>query len=453
MKEVSENVWEVEKEDGMLVPVNIYGSKDLIQDDESIQQAINVSKLPGIVGSSIAMPDMHQGYGFPIGGVAAFDLDEGVISPGGVGFDINCGVRVLVTNITKEEFLAKREEIVNEIQRTIPNGLGRENKEKLSDEKLDNYLKFGAKFAIEEGLGVKKDLENCEDNGFLEDTNVSLISQRARARGRPQLGTLGSGNHFIDVQVIEEIFDDVVAKKLGLKKDLVCVMIHCGSRGLGHQVASDYIKKMEKECDISKLPDRQLVYAPVKSDLGQEYLKAMNCAANFAFANRQIIMHKIRGVLENHFDNYKDFLLRDVCHNIAKIEEHKIDGKKKEVCVHRKGATRAFKDETVLIPGSMGTSSFILIGGDEAENLSFSSTAHGAGRVMGRAHAMNSIKYKDVKKEVESRGVYIKSSSEKGVVQEAPEAYKDVDEVVEVSDKLGLAKKVARLNPIAVITG
>ena len=344
----------------MLVPVKIYASKkiiDNIKDDDSIQQTVNVSKLPGIIGSSIAMPDMHQGYGFPIGGVAAFDLEEGVISPGGVGFDINCGVRILVTNITKEEFLSKREKVVNKVHEIIPNGLGRENKEKLSDEKLDNYLKFGAKFAVEEGFGVKDDLKNCEDNGFVEPVDVTLISQRARARGKPQLGTLGAGNHFIEFQIVDEIFDKVLANKLELSKDLVCVMVHCGSRGLGHQVASDYIQKMEKNCDLSKLPDRQLVYASIKSELGQEYLNAMNCAVNFAFANRQIIMHKIREILAESFENYSDSLLRDVCHNIAKIEKHKVDGEVKEVCVHRKGATRAFKGETVLIPGSMGTSS------------------------------------------------------------------------------------------------
>ena len=456
LKEVSENVWEVEKVEGMLVPVRIYASKGIlnnIKDDDSIQQAINVSKLPGIIDFSIALPDMHQGYGFPIGGVAAFDLEDGVISPGGVGFDINCGVRILVTNIKKKEFMSKREKVVNKVQEIIPNGLGKGNKEKLSDEKLENYLKFGAKFAVEKGFGFEEDLKNCEDEGFVEDVDVSLISQRARARGKPQLGTLGSGNHFIEFQSIEEIFDGGVAKKLGLEKDIICVMIHCGSRGLGHQVASDYIQKMEKNCDLSNLPDRQLVYSPVKSDLGQEYLKAMNCAVNFAFANRQIIMHKIREVLGKNFSNYKDFLLRDVCHNIAKIEKHKVGGELKKVCVHRKGATRAFKDETVLIPGSMGTSSYILVGGSEAENLSFSSTAHGAGRVMGRAHAGRTIKYSDVKKEIEDKGIYLKSSSEKGVVQEAPEVYKDVDEVVDVSDKLDLAKKVARLNPLAVIKG
>ena len=456
LKEVSENIWEVEKADGMLVPVKIYASKkiiDNIKDDDSIQQSINVSKLPGIIGSSIAMPDMHQGYGFPIGGVAAFDLENGVISPGGVGFDINCGVRILVTNITKEEFLSKREKVVDKVHTIIPNGLGRENKEKLSDEKLDNYLKFGVKFAVEEGFGVEEDLKNCEDEGFVENVDVSLISQRARARGKPQLGTLGAGNHFIEFQVVDEIFDKALANKLELSKDLVCVMVHCGSRGLGHQVASDYIQKMERNCDLSKLPDRQLVYAPIKSELGQEYLKAMNCAVNFAFANRQIIMHKIREVLADSFEDYSDFLLRDVCHNIAKIEKHKNSEVEKEVCVHRKGATRAFKGETVLIPGSMGTSSYVLIGGAEAENLSFSSTAHGAGRIMGRTNAGRSIKYSDVKKELDEKGIYVKSTNEKGIVQEAPEAYKDVDEVVEVSDKLGLAKKVVRLVPLAVIKG
>lgn len=456
LKKLSGNIWEVEKEHKMFVPVKIYASEGIIKnvkEDESIKQAVNVAKLPGILKHSVAMPDMHQGYGFPIGGVAAFDIDKGIISPGGVGFDINCGVRAVVTNISKENFMKNRKKIVDEISKVIPNGLGKENKEKLDDKILNGYLEYGAKFAIEEGFGRKEDLKNCEDGGFVSPLDTRLVSQRARARGRPQLGTLGAGNHFIEFQIVDEIFDEKISKKLNLHKNQICFMIHCGSRGLGHQIASDYIQKMEKNCDLKGLPDRQLVYSKINSDLGKEYLNAMNCAVNFAFANRQIIMEKVRIVLKKYFVGYEDSLLRDVCHNIAKIEKHLVDGEEKKVCVHRKGATRAFEGETVLIPGSMGTASYVLVGGENSEELSFSSTAHGAGRIMGRKNAMNSIKYLDVKKELDKKNIYVKCSNQKGIVQEAPETYKDIDEVVNVSDQLGLAKKVARLRPLAVIKG
>ena len=456
IKEISKNIWQIEKSGDMNVPVIVYASKELmkqIKNDKSLEQAINVSKLPGIIKHSIAMPDMHQGYGFPIGGVAAFDLEDGVISPGGVGFDINCGVRVLATNILKKDFMAKRKEILHEINETIPTGVGFGHKERLSDEELNKYLVGGAEYAVKAGNGVKEDLLHCEEGGKMDSANPDLLSQRAKARGKPQLGTLGAGNHFIEIQTVEEIYNEDFAKKNNLDKDTICIMIHCGSRGLGHQVASDYIQKMEKQIDISKIPDRQLVYAKFNSEIGQEYLQAMNCAINFAFANRQIIMNNIRKILNNHFPDNKNNLIYDVCHNIAKVENHKIDGEYKDVCVHRKGATRAFLGEPVIIPGSMGTASYILLGGENSEESSFSSTAHGAGRIMGRKKASEIIKIEDVKAELEEKDIIIENKSNKGIIEEASSVYKDIEEVIQISDDLSLAKKAVKLKPIAVIKG
>jgi len=435
-----------------------------IRKDKTLQQIKNVAQLPGIIKASMAMPDAHQGYGFCVGGVAAFDVDKGVISPGGVGYDINCSVRLLKTNL-KAKDVSNIREIIHSLFSAIPSGVGRESKMRLSDEELNGVLINGAQWVVENGFGSKKDYLHTEDEGKLLGANPKNVSQKAQARGRKQLGTLGAGNHFLEIQEVEEIFDEKVAKVFGLKKGQVLIMIHCGSRGLGHQVASDYIREMEKEIGVSNLPDRELVNAPIKSELGKKYFSAMACAANFAFANKQLITHWIREDLKKYFPNLKLEVVYDVCHNIAKFEKHKVGKINKELLIMRKGATRAFgpgrkeipKDyrdvgQPILIPGSMGTSSYVLVGTSESENLAWSSTAHGAGRVMSRSEAKRTITSEQVQKELKERGVVLESGSG-GVVDEAPKAYKDIDEVVRVSHELGLGKMVAKLKPLGVVKG
>jgi len=455
MKKISDYEWEIPKEKGMKVVGRIFASEKLLKDmkkDKTLEQVKNVAMLPGIVKASIAMPDAHQGYGFSIGGVAAFDVDTGIISPGGVGYDINCGVRVLVTDISVDEFMEKRKEVLHDFKRTIPSGVGRGNEKKLDEKELDEILVKGAEWAVEKGFGVREDLKNCEESGRIKNANPQDVSARAKARGKPQAGTLGAGNHFLEIQVVDEIFDEKVAKKFGLEKGKIVVMIHCGSRGLGHQVASDYIKLMEKEYGVKGLPDRELVNAPIKSELGKKYISAMNCAVNFAFCNRQLIMHSVREIFNRYF-SCKAKLLYDVCHNVAKFEEHEVDGKKVELCVHRKGATRAFPGQPVIIPGSMGTSSYILVGTEKAMEVSFGSTAHGAGRVMSRSQAIRDLDVEAVKEMLSERDILIEAGSVKGIKEEAPQVYKDIDEVVRVSDKLGIGKLVSRLKPVGVVKG
>lgn len=468
LKRINDFTWEIPKTAKMNVPGIIYASDKLIKDiqkDNTLQQVKNVASLPGIIKASIAMPDAHQGYGFSIGGVAAFDLNNGVISPGGVGYDINCGVRLLSTNISVEDFMKKRKEILHSIFRAVPCGVGVGGK-KYSREELIEVLQKGAVFAVEHGMGTKEDLEHTEENGKMDFANPQDVSQRAIARGLPQLGTLGAGNHFLEIQKVDEIFDKNIADELGIKKNNVVLMIHCGSRGLGHQVASDYIKIMEDKYGFKNLADRELVNAPIKSELGQKYLSAMNCAVNFAFCNRQMIMHHVREQLKQYFPKSQVRLVYDVCHNIAKIEEHFVDGKKMKLCVHRKGATRSFgpgnknipsdyrkSGQPVLIPGSMGTSSYVLVGTKKAEEVSFGSTAHGAGRLESRTKARQETTGEQVKKELESKNILVEAGSYKGLVEEAPESYKDVDEVVRVSHEVGIGNLVAKLIPLAVMKG
>ncbi|MFA5485324.1 MAG: RtcB family protein [Candidatus Pacearchaeota archaeon] len=464
IKKINDFVWEIEKKGNMNVPCRIFASKKILDDikeDNSLNQLINVSKLPGIINYSLAMPDIHEGYGFCIGGVAAFDSKEGVVSPGGVGFDINCGVRVLLTNIKEKDFALRKQKILDEIYRRIPTGLGQEQKLKLSEEELNNYLIYGAEHAIRRGFGEIEDLEYCEENGKIENANPSKVSLRAKKRGKPQLGTLGSGNHFIEIQKISEIYNLKVADAFGLEKNNICIMIHCGSRGLGHQIASDYIQKMQNP----GLKDKQLAYANLNSTLAKDYFSAMNCAVNFAFANRQIIMHEIRNILKKEFPNSKNVLLYDVCHNIAKFEEHKINNQVQKVCIHRKGATRSFGPskklplkyqqigQPVIIPGSMGTSSYILVGTDKSETLSFSTTAHGAGRLLSRTKAKQILNPKEILDDLNKKNIQLKTASIKNIIDEAPEAYKNIDEVIHVCDTLNLSKKVAKLIPLAVIKG
>ncbi len=467
IKKIAENVYEIKKEGKMKVPGVVYASEILmksIEKDKTLQQIKNVAMLPGIIDKSIALSDAHQGYGFPIGGVAAFDMDSGIVSPGGVGYDINCGVRLIATGLKKEDFLKKREKVTHDIMRGIPSGVGRKGEFSFSEKEIKEIMEKGVKWMVGK-YALKEDLERIEDSGCIEGADASKVSGKAIGRGRNQLGTLGAGNHFLEVQFVEEIFNKENAKIFGLKKNEVVIMIHSGSRGLGHQVASDYIKKMEDEYGIKGLPDRELIYAKLNSDLAKDYIKAMNAAANFAFCNRQFMTYKLRDIFNRHF-GIKLKIVYDIAHNIAKFEKHKVSGKTKEVCVHRKGATRSFgpgRKELgkrykktgcpVLIPGSMGTYSYVLSGTKKAEELSWGSTAHGAGRVMSRKKATESFSEKDVKKELKEYGVYIESGSVKGIVEEAPDAYKDVNEVVRVSDELGIGKIVARLKPLAVVKG
>ena len=462
-------IHKIPKEDGMNVPGVVYASDEIfdkISEDKTINQIKNVAKLPGIVKNSIALADAHQGYGFCIGGVAAFDMVKGVISPGGVGYDINCSVRLLRTNLTKKDLEPLKEKVADSLKRKIPSGVGRGSPFQLSKRELEEVLKGGAQHLVKKGYGREEDYLHMEEEGCLPGGDPGLVSERAKKRGIGQLGTLGAGNHFLDVLTVEEIFNKDVAKTFGLKKNQVVIMIHCGSRGLGHQVASDYIKAMEEEYGIENLPDRELVSAPINSKLGKEYLSAMACAANFAFANKQLITHWVREDLKHYFPKVKVDVVYDVCHNIAKIEKYKIDGKEKEVCVHRKGATRSFGPgrieipevyrnvgQPVLIPGSMGTASYVMVGAKNSEELTFGSSVHGAGRVMSRSKAVRNIKGEETRENLLKHKVIVKSSSNKAIAEESPQVYKDIDGVVDVMDSLDISKKVAKLMPTIVIIG
>jgi len=454
LKKINENMYELPKTGKMLVPGRIFFSEKLLQnlEEDALKQVANVAMLPGILKYSIGLSDMHVGYGFPIGGVAGFDLDTGIISPGGVGYDIDCSVRLLKTNLKFLDLKNKKKELIHSFFRAVPSGVGRGSNIKINWAELDEVLKNGAEWAVEKGYGIKEDLEHLEENGCLSPANPDDVSERAKKRGIGQLGTLGAGNHFLEIQKVDEIFDKDIAKKLGLEKNQITIMIHCGSRGLGHQVASDYIKLMEDKYGWPEF-DRELVNAPIKSELGKKYFSAMNCAANFAFANKQIITHWVREQMNHYFKDIKVDTVYEVCHNIAKIEKHNIDGKEKEILVMRKGATRSFPNQPVLIPGSMGTASYILIGTEKALELSFGSTAHGAGRVESRTAARKEVRGEDIKKQLEEKGIDVETGSWKGLSEEAPQMYKDIDEVVRVSDKLGIGKLVAKLIPIAVMKG
>jgi len=469
LKKISENIYEIPKTGKMNVPGRIFASEkilDAIKQDKTLEQVQNVAQLPGILKASIALADAHQGYGFSIGGVVAFDLDKGVISPGGVGYDIDCSVRLLKTNLTKKDILKNQKKNLEGIYRKIPSGVGRGSKFQLTKKELDKVLIGGAQYLVERGYGVKEDYLHLEEEGKLPGADPSKVSDRAMKRGIGQLGTLGAGNHFLEVQFVDEIYDEKIAKVFGLKKDQVTIMIHCGSRGLGHQIASDYIKKMEDKYGFKNLPDRELINAPIKSQLGQDYIAAHNCAANFAFANKQLITHWIREEMKYLFPKSKIDVIYEVCHNIAKFEEHFVDGKKQKVCVHRKGATRSFGSgrkeipeiyrkigQPVIIPGSMGTASYLLIGTKKAEELTFGSTVHGAGRISSRSKASKNFKGEEVQKNLQKKGIEVKSGSWKSLAEEAPEVYKDIDEVVKVVDELGISKKIVRLKPLAVIKG
>ena len=460
----------------MNVPVTIYADDNLIlkmSEDRTLDQAVNVSTLPGVRKHVVVLPDGHEGYGFPVGGVAATDMEEGVISPGGVGYDINCGVRLLRSNLNVNQVKPHLKDLVNELFNSIPSGVGSEGAIKLTRSELDELLIEGVNWAIEHGYGYKEDSEVCEEKGRMIGANPESVSDTARKRGSPQLGSLGSGNHFLEIQQIQEIFDENAAKVMGLEKGKITVLIHCGSRGFGHQVCSDYLRYSEKSLKKYniELIDRELACVPNNSIEGENYRKAMYSALNFAWSNRQIITHFTRKTFEKIFSSSETGLdmklVYDVAHNIAKVERHKVDGEgMRDLVIHRKGATRAFPagmeqvpekyrqiGQPVIIPGSMGTASWILVGNKKSLDLSFGSTAHGAGRTMSRGAAKRSYTVEKVKADLDSKGIYIKALTKNGIVEETPLAYKDVDSVVNVSDKLGIATKVAKLVPIGVIKG
>ncbi|HEV2722820.1 MAG TPA: RtcB family protein [Thermoanaerobaculia bacterium] len=452
LRRLDDFLWEIPKtyRGDMRVPARVYTNERMLEQivsDRSLEQLVNVATLPGIQKYAIAMPDVHEGYGFPIGGVAAVDADEGVISPGGIGYDINCGVRLLRTGRTIAEVKPELRKIAHSIAREIPSGVGRGGPLKLKGNDLDRVLADGAKRAVEIGYGDAADLDRIESGGRIPGADPDQVSSDAKQRGHDQLGTIGSGNHFVEIDVVETVYDDADAARLGLAKDGVVLQIHTGSRGLGHQVATDFIRRMMQAMPRYgiHLPDRELACAPIKSPEGESYLAAMAAAANFAFANRQIITAGIRRAWREEPIE----IVYDVAHNIAKVEEH--GGRR--LVVHRKGATRAFPGQPVLIPGSMGTASYMLVGLPGAMDQSFGSSCHGAGRVMSRMRAKKEIDGHELRQRLERLGIVAEAASTKGLVEEAPEAYKDVDAVVGVVAQAGIAKRVARLVPVAVIKG
>jgi len=456
---------------GMRVAGRFFLSESLAKTLEpgAVQQLANVSTLPGIQKYALAMPDIHWGYGFPIGGVAAFSIDEGVISPGGVGFDINCGVRLLSTPLLHKDVTGRRD-LIDELFSTVPTGVGAKSCLKVSPRSLEGMLVKGARWAVGAGYGVERDLTRCEEGGFMKAADSRFVSSKAKQRGIPQGGTLGSGNHFLEIQVVREIFDPEAAREFGLTLGQVCCMIHCGSRGLGHQVCTDHLKILEgatKKYHIT-IPDRQLACAPITSPEGTAYFGAMAASANYAWANRQMITHTARQVLSKMFGvEYDEMpLIYDVAHNVAKMEEHVLDGKNIDVCVHRKGATRAFgpgsRDlppdltsigQPVIIPGSMGTSSYVLCGTQLAMDRTFGSTCHGAGRIMSRTQAKKSLNGREIVANLLKEGIIVRAHSENAIADEAPGVYKPSDEVVNVVHEVGISRLVARLSPLGVIKG
>lgn len=474
---LSPYLWEIPTSfrQGMRVPVRVYADERLLEDaldDKSLEQAVNASMLPGLVSHVTVMPDVHQGYGFPIGGVAATRLPHGVVSPGAIGYDINCGVRLLASRVTLEEAEALLPDLASALFRNCPAGVGVKGNVRLSEKELDRVCREGSEWALHNGYAQSADISRTEEGGRIPGAEPAAVSARAKQRGQPQLGTLGAGNHFVEVDVVDEVFDEAAARAMGLVRGNLTVQIHCGSRGFGHQICTDFVREFQPALARYKiqLPDRELVCAPLDSSEGRRYLAAMACAANYAFANRQIMAHHVRGSFEEVLaGRVKDWELRqvyDIAHNMGKIEEHTVNGERVRVCVHRKGATRAFgpgfeglPDEyrplgqPVLVPGSMGTASWVLLGTEGSMAQSFGSTCHGAGRTMSRKQAKRTVRGDQLRAELEGRGIQVRAGSMPGLAEEAPQAYKDVDAVVEVVAKAGIAKKVARLRPVAVIKG
>ncbi|NNL15941.1 MAG: RtcB family protein [Flavobacteriaceae bacterium] len=475
IKKLEDYLWEIPKSfrQDMRVPARVLASEiilDDIMEDRSLNQLVNVATLPGIHKASMVMPDVHEGYGFPIGGVAATIFPDGVISPGGIGYDINCGVRLLLSNLHIEDIKDHREKLSKELYAQIPSGMGKGGQIKLTPLQIDNVLLQGAEWAVEHGYGQREDLEYMESHGRLQDADPSYISDMAKKRGSNQLGTIGSGNHFVEVDYIDEIYNEDIANAFNIQPGQVVVLIHTGSRGLGHQVATDYIRIMVNAMSDYgiRLPDRELACVPFNSVQGQRYFKAMCAAANFAWCNREIISWEAGKAWKNVFDDFGGGLklMYDVAHNIAKIETYTIDGTDKKVIVHRKGATRAFGPgftelpepykevgQPVIIPGSMGTCSYVLAGTEKSRDITFGSCCHGAGRRLSRRAAKLQVNAPVLKEELKERGIFVQAGSYKGIAEEAPIAYKDVNLVVDTVQNSGIAKKVAKLRPVAVIKG
>ncbi len=477
LKRISDFEWEIPKSyrDDMRVSVRLFASRDMLEEalrDKSLEQAVNAATLPGLVGHVLVMPDMHQGYGFPIGGVAATKLPDGVISPGSIGYDINCGVRLLASQIDADAAEPHLDALASALNEFCPSGVGEKGALRLTDAELDAVCRDGSKWAQKKGYATEADVRRTEEGGRLDGADPSRVSKRARERGRPQLGSLGAGNHFIEVDVVDQIFDPEAAQIMGLAEGRLVVQIHCGSRGFGHQICTDYVEEFQgavKRYNI-KLPDRELVCAPLNSPEGQNYLAAMRCAANYAFANRQILAHSARRAFEaalaGAVKNFELYQVYDIAHNMGKIETHVIEGESMKVCVHRKGATRAFGPgspeipaeyrpigQPVLVPGSMGTASWVLVGTERSMMQSFGSSCHGAGRTMSRHEAKREVRGETLRAELEADGIHVRAGSMAGLAEEAPKAYKDVDRVVEAVVGADIARKVARLRPVAVVKG
>lgn len=476
-KKVNDYVYEVpvSYRQDMRVPARFYADDELMQNalgDKSLQQLVNTATLPGVIKHALAMPDIHQGYGFPIGGVIATELPDGVISPGGVGYDINCGVRLAGTHLDYDEIAPHLDNLATALQMNCPSGVGQGGEVRLTTRELQRLVEQGARWALAKGMATQADLERTEESGCIAGADASKVSERALERGRTQVGTLGAGNHFLELDVVDEIFDEKAAERMGLLEGRIVAQIHSGSRGFGHQVCSDYVKRFQRSLNKYniQLADRELVCAPLSSPEGQDYLAAMRAAANYAFCNRQVLLHLIRRsfeqVLAGQVKNHHVFQIYDIAHNMAKIEEHEIDGRRVKVCVHRKGATRAFgpgspelpgvyRDigQPVLVPGSMGTASWVLVGTEGSMAETFGSTCHGAGRTMSRSQAKRDVRGTELREELEERGIRVRAGSMSGLAEEAPVAYKDVDRVIEVVHNAGIARKVARLRPVAVVKG
>ncbi len=477
LKKISDVEWEIPMtfRADMRVPVTIFATRELLEaiaGDKSLDQAINATTLPGLVGRVVVMPDMHQGYGFPIGGVAATEYPHGVISPGAIGYDINCGVRLLASQIELDKVSSELDDLAMSLNHHCPSGVGVSGHYWLNQNELEQVMRQGAQWALKKGFASEADLARTEEFGSIHGADPDKVSQRARQRGSNQIGTLGAGNHFIEVEVVDKIFDEEAASVMGLREGNLTLMIHCGSRGFGHQICTDYVRDYQSLMQKYhiQLPDRELVSAPMDSPEGKAYMGAMRAAANFAFANRQLLAYHARQAFEEtlagRVKNWHLHQVYDIAHNMGKVETHELDGEKIKVCVHRKGATRAFGPGTpgllgefqkigqpVLVPGSMGTASWVLVGTKGSMARSFGSTCHGAGRTMSRSKAKKMVRGSELRAELEARGIHVQAGSLPGLAEEAPQAYKDVDEVVETVSRAGIARKVARLRPVAVVKG